>query len=54
MQKDPLTFEEWYDINDSDLSCIAAETGADRDGDFNSEDFAEEQYFKYLEGAENA
>jgi len=42
-----LSFEDWYNENEEELSIKAAESGADREYDFNSEDFAEKEYEKY-------
>ena len=44
----PLDYEAWYNANEQDLTCMAAESGADRERGFDSEAFAEEQYEKYL------
>ena len=48
MSEAPLDYEQWFEKNDQDLTCEAAETGADREGGFSSEDFAEERYQRYL------
>jgi hypothetical protein len=44
----PLEYEAWYNANEQELTCMAAESGADRERGFDSEAFAEEQYDKYL------
>ena len=47
------TFEEWLDLNEEELSIMFAETGMDRELDFNVEDELERRYQKYLETDEN-
>ena len=42
-----MTYEEWYALNEQDLYIEAAETGADREYDYDSEDYAEEAYDVY-------
>lgn len=44
-------FSEWLDANEQWLNEYSAETGADRELDFNEEAFAENLYDKYLEHA---
>ena len=46
IEKDFLT---WYEENEEELSIYAAESGMDREYDFNSEDYHEERYEEYLE-----
>ena len=43
----PMSFEAWLDDCIQELDCIAAETGADREADFNREDFEQAQYTRY-------
>ena len=44
-----LTFEEWYDENEEEIWIELAETGADREMDFNSEVEFELRYNRYLD-----
>jgi hypothetical protein len=48
-KKKELNFEDWILKNEDDLYIEAAETGADREYDYDSEKFYEEQYTIYLE-----
>ena len=48
MEKSKLNFEDWYNLNEEELFIKAAENGEDRELDYNSEDFAEREYEKYL------
>ena len=43
-----LDFETWYNENEDELYIKAAETGADREYDYDAEVFAEAQYEQYL------
>jgi len=43
-----LTYEEWYELNESELHCRFAETGADREMDFNIEDEICKLYEQYV------
>ena len=43
-----LCYEDWYDSNEDDINIELAESGADRELDFNSEDEFEVRYAKYL------
>lgn len=43
----PLEFEQWLDINEDELKIQAAESGLDRDLDFDVENFLEREYEKY-------
>ncbi len=45
-----MSFDDWYDINEEELWCAAAESGADREFDFDSEEFAEQRYDSYVKG----
>ncbi len=47
MQND-LSFEDWLDQNYDELNAMFAESGRDRELDFNAEDAWEEEYQKYL------
>lgn len=42
-----LTFEEWYDLNESEIWIELAEIGADREMDFNPEYEFEIRYEDY-------
>mgnify|MGYP001198880986 CR=1 FL=1 len=46
MQK--MTFEEWLIKNEEELNIKFAETGMDRELDFDVEDETEKEYQKYL------
>jgi hypothetical protein len=48
-----LTFEEWYDENEEEIWIELAETGADREMDFNSEVEFELRYNRYLDEYDN-
>jgi|LULM01.1.fsa_nt_gb hypothetical protein len=43
-----MEFEEWLEKNEEELGIMFAETGMDRELDFNPEDEFEKQYEKYL------
>lgn len=43
-----LTFEEWYELNESDINIELAETGADRELDFDPEREFDKKYEDYL------
>jgi len=43
-----LEFEDWYALNEQDLNCEAAETGLDRELDFDKELWESEKYDKYV------
>ena len=43
-----LSFEEWAERYGDEATIKAAETGSDREGDYNAEDYAEREYQKYL------
>ena len=47
-QKTKMTFEEWLDLNEDELNIYFAETGMDRELDFNIENELEKLYEKYL------
>ena len=47
-QKTKMTFEEWLDLNEDELNIYFAETGMDRELDFNIENELEELYEKHL------
>ena len=44
---DLLTFEQWYELNESEINIELAENGADRELDFDSEREFEKRYEKY-------
>ena len=43
-----ITFEEWLELNEDECDIYFAETGMDRELDFNVEDELERCYQKYL------
>lgn len=43
-----LSFEEWYDKNENSINIELAESGADREMDFNSEEEFNKKYEMYL------
>jgi hypothetical protein len=43
-----LSFENWYELNEEEINIELAESGADRELDFNSEQEFENRYQKYL------
>ena len=45
-----IAFEEWCEENEEELSIMFAETGMDRELDFNVEDEIEKEYLKYING----
>ncbi len=47
-----LTFEEWSEENEQGLDCLFAESGADREMDFDRETAEEVEYEKYLNSKE--
>ena len=48
-----IEFEEWREKNEEELSIMFAETGTDRELDFNVEDELERCYQEYLETNED-
>tara|TARA_B100000809_G_scaffold200711_1_gene201028 strand:- start:228 stop:419 length:192 start_codon:yes stop_codon:yes gene_type:complete len=48
-----MTFEEWLELNEENMSIYFAETGMDRELDFDVEDELERCYEEYLETNEN-
>ena len=44
-----MTFEEWLDLNEDECNIYFAETGMDRELDFNIENELERRYQKYEE-----
>lgn len=42
-----LEFDEWFELYEDDITCAAAETGADRELDYDAERFQEELYMEY-------
>ena len=47
-EKMKMEFEEWCEKNEEELYIMFAETGMDRELDFNPEDEIEKRYEKYL------
>jgi len=47
-KKMKMEFEEWCEKNEEELYIMFAETGMDRELDFNAEDEIEKRYEKYL------
>lgn len=43
-----LNFEDWYALHEDEINIELAETGADREYDFDPEREFEERYEKYL------
>lgn len=43
-----LTYEDWYNLNEDTINIELAETGADREMDFDSEREFERRYLKYM------
>ena len=50
--KDKLSFEDWYDLNEDAINIELAESGADRELDFNPEREFDRKYEQYL-GCDN-
>lgn len=48
-----LSFEDWYDIYEEEISINLAESGADRELDFDSEREFEKRYTKYIDSIMN-
>ena len=48
-----MTFEEWYEKNEEELRIMFAETGMDRELDFDIENELEKLYEKYLKEEKN-
>ena len=48
--EDEMSYEEWYEKNEEELHIKFAETGMDRELDFNVEDEIEKEYLKYING----
>ena len=48
-----MTFEEWLDLNEDECNIYFAETGMDRELDFNVENELERRYQEYLGIDEN-
>ncbi len=46
------TYEDWYQENEEELHIRFAETGQDRELDFDAEDEIEKLYFKFCEDEE--
>jgi hypothetical protein len=45
-------FDEWLDGNYDDLTAECAESGADRELDFDFEQFCEDRYFSHIGGGQ--
>lgn len=43
----PMTFEEWMEVHDEELSIADSENGCDYELDFNQEALRERQYEEY-------
>lgn len=43
-----LEFDLWEELHYDDLSALAAESGKDRELDFNWDEFVDNEYCKYL------
>lgn len=43
-----LNYEEWYDLNEDEINIELAESGADRELDFDSEREFNKRYEAYL------
>jgi hypothetical protein len=48
-----IAFEEWLELTEDEWNIYFAETGMDRELDFNIENELEELYEKYLKGEKN-
>ena len=48
--KEKLNFDEWLNENYNDLNCEAAESGMDRELDFDRDLFEERKYDEYIKG----
>ena len=48
-----LSFEEWYEKNEDEINIELAESGADREMDFDSELEFNKRYEKYYESFES-
>jgi hypothetical protein len=46
--KEPVSFEDWYADKEQWLTEYAAESGADRELDFNWGEFIEEEYEAFI------
>lgn len=44
-----LDYDEWYALNEEAINIELAETGADREMDFNPEEEFDNRYLKYLD-----
>ena len=49
----PITFDEWYEANEENINLELAESGADREMDFDSEKEFEKRYETYLDNFTN-
>jgi len=48
-----LSFEDWYGMYEDEINIELAESGADREMDFDSELEFEKRYEKYYENLQN-
>tara|TARA_R110000851_G_scaffold1580_5_gene6144 strand:- start:247 stop:408 length:162 start_codon:yes stop_codon:yes gene_type:complete len=53
MSKEELTFDEWYSLNEDEIMIELAETGADREMDFDVEMEVERRWQKYINEVKN-
>lgn len=49
----PLSYEHWYEQNHEELDIACAESGADRELDFDKEAYFEQKYEEYVKEFEN-
>ena len=47
--EEPLSYEQWYGIHEFEITCELADSGADRELDFNPEREFEDRYDIYVE-----
>ena len=50
----PLSFDAWYSLNEESINIELAESGADRELDFNPERIFEDRYDTYVESCDKA
>lgn len=50
MSETILNYEEWYELNESELNSVAYEEGMTDEYDWDSDRWFEEQYDEYLDG----
>ena len=44
-----LAFKDWLTVNDDELNCMFAESGWDKESDFNYDDLCERLYDEHYE-----